>query len=531
MVAASVLLLFLAALLPKALGTPFLLPREPASVVDLNSNTQTAYFNNTTQTACVRPAPWNQILSFFLTNYIARIATYKKTSGYEGNWDYFYVFASLFVPFIGISGAAATIARGSRFLGHTDVDRALLAEALCVVVREPGWRPENGEVIRGCVIADGDEHGRRKMRRKRRRRKRKTRGPRETPEFRSATLVIGPAGVQTIDRKKYKIQGHISLPPSYTLAKLPPGTELMALAVSRATKEDIVISNSYNATKAFTGIVQIVSSLYAIYTAYGDQVIRYGYAAFGFTVLPYTVMSILNTIANLIEASYDCLFLVRSDVMLEAEHREGGEFTGEVAELVPATKDIEMAAAGVEFVDLLFRRGKHARWKAIQVDDAGNPIRGRRSWNVYIPPLDGSYTAESDPRPKILVQPVGQSYVFSKASHRRSKKFRQRAVAVIMVLSLVVPYAVIGGISKFRPGRSEPRQRVFMAGWLVIGQIIGALNLVGQTTKARRKLRWWAWLEWAVLGFTIITGFAFAVGGFVEAGRMLREFGYCIKLN
>jgi hypothetical protein len=327
------------------------------------------------------------------------------------------------------------------------------------------------------------------------------------------------------------VTGHFSLPPSYTLAKLPPGTELMPLAVSRATKPDIVVSNSYNATKAFTGIIQIISSLYAIYAAYGDQVTRYGYAAFGFTVVPYTVMSILNTIANLIEASYDCLFLVRSDVMLEAEHREGGEFVGEVAELVPASKDIEMAAAGVEFVNLMFHRGKRGGWKAIEVDDDGHPTPGRKSWRVFIPPLDGSYDVKTDPRAKILVQPVGQSYVFSKASHRRSKKFRQRATALIMILSLVVPYAVIGGISKFKPGRSDPRQRVFMAGWLVIGQVIGALNLVGQTTKARRKLKWWAWLEYGVLAFVVVCGFAFAVGGFIEAGRMLRDFGYCIRLG
>jgi hypothetical protein len=138
-------------------------------------------FNDSTQTACVHPAPWTQILTFFITNYIARVVTYKKTSGYEGRRDYFYVFASLFVPFVGISSAAATIARGSRFLGHTDVDRALLAEALCVIVREPGWRPEHGEIIRGCIIHEGDSQGRRKMRRRRRRRK--SRGPRDTPEL------------------------------------------------------------------------------------------------------------------------------------------------------------------------------------------------------------------------------------------------------------------------------------------------------------------------------------------------------------
>jgi len=251
------LLPLLVSLLPPALSSPLLQLRQ--SVAELDT---------ATKTACVRPAPWNQILTFFLTNYIARVLTYKKTSGYRGTRDYFYVVASLFVPFIGISGAAATIARGSRFLAHDDVDRALLAEALCVIVREEGWRPAHGEIIQGCVVVEGDERGRRRLERRARRRhkrekkkhrrgeKRRSRhheeeeeegsdGPQflgdlgsrmhrrlntdvdsdrsamltgeededddafavETFSSSSATLIIGPAGITKIDPEKYKIQG------------------------------------------------------------------------------------------------------------------------------------------------------------------------------------------------------------------------------------------------------------------------------------------------------------------------------------
>lgn len=101
---------------------------------------------------CIRPAPWTQIFSFFLTNYIARIATFKKTSGYEGSRDYLRTAVSLFVPFFGISQAASTIARGSRFLGKDELGRALHAGTLCVVQRKQNWRPKNGDVVRGCMV-------------------------------------------------------------------------------------------------------------------------------------------------------------------------------------------------------------------------------------------------------------------------------------------------------------------------------------------------------------------------------------------
>ena len=209
-----------------------------------------ATLNETSRTVCVNPAPWNQILSFFLINYLARVATFKKTSGYEGWRDYLLVVGSLFVPFIGISGAAATIARGSRFLGHTEIDRALYAEALCVIIRENTWRPQEGEIIRGCAIAPADERGRRRMERRIRRQRRSERkeaqerrrmrrrdsgGKYERPTEQgadytteesaaedgdgseraierdfsrdTATLVMGDPIIQVIAREKYKIHG------------------------------------------------------------------------------------------------------------------------------------------------------------------------------------------------------------------------------------------------------------------------------------------------------------------------------------
>jgi hypothetical protein len=115
---------------------------------------------------CIIPAPWTQILSFFLTNYIARIATFKKTSGYKGSRDYFRTVVSLFVPFYGISQAAETIARGSRFLGKDELGGALHAGALCVLQRNEFWRPITGDIIRGCAI---EPPGRRSRRKKKRR--------------------------------------------------------------------------------------------------------------------------------------------------------------------------------------------------------------------------------------------------------------------------------------------------------------------------------------------------------------------------
>ncbi|TGZ78438.1 hypothetical protein EX30DRAFT_384848 [Ascodesmis nigricans] len=506
----------------------------PAAALALPRSTQFITPDDETNNVCLQPASWNQVLSFFLTNYIARIATFKKTSGYEGFRDYVSTFASLFVPFVGISEAAATISRGSRWLGKDDVERALLAKALCVIVREPGWRPENEEIIRGCIIGKGDEAERRREQKRRRRKKKKERRKKGRNSFSSctATLVMADPGIDVLDNpKKWKIQGYYSLPPMYTIAHLPPGTTLRPLSTSSAKKEEVTISNSYGVVKSFTGAIQIISSLYTLYTAYGDETDRYGYAAFGFSVLPYTIMSFMNTIANLVEATYDTLYLVRSDVMLEAERREHGEFIGEVAELVPASKATELEVAGMTTVDLRFLRRPKGKWVAVEVDDAGKPIDGGVRYKVNFPHDTAAYNPAKDPRDKILVQPVGQSYRFNYVKHKRAGKFQRAAIWVITLLSLVIPYIVIGALSKFNRGtESTLKQRVFMMGWLVSGQTIGVFDLVGQGTKIQRRWPKWAMVENFVDKSIVVVGFALAVGGFVQVGTMLRDFGYCVKV-
>lgn len=338
--------------------------------------------------------------------------------------------------------------------------------------------------------------------------------------------------LEYVDQNQYKFHGSYTLPPSYEFVTLPPGASVRPLSTSTARKEDVYISNSYGVAKSFTGAIQIISSLYALYSAYGEQTQEYGYAAFGFSVLPYTVMSLLNAIANLIEASYDTLYLVRSDVMLEAERRERGEIVGEIAELVPAGKEAEQEMIGEQniSVDLKFERTRHGYWRAYHIIDEGTERASNRSWKVAIPSDPDTYVPAEDPNAKIVVRAFGQSYRFSKMTHRRSVKFRTRAVAIITVFALLTPYIVIGAISKFSPGNSSLIERVFMMGWLVVGQTIGALNLAATKGKVR-KWAWWSFIETWFLRFVVMVGFAMAIGGFYFTARNLRDFGYCMKLG
>lgn len=521
-----------------------LFPRREPIVVDGNH-------------VCVTPAPWTQIFSFFLTNYIARIATFKKTSGYEGSRDYFRTIVSLFVPFYGISQAASTIARGSRFLGKDELGRALHARTLCIVQRKQSWRPKNGDVVRGCII----EAPRRSKKRRAGSNQRYDIPPSSLSDKPDSELsntsvrypreeailhIQPPPAVSEIVRPlNWKIQGQYSLPHGYSFARLPPGTSLGA--INPATdRSSVVIASSYGIVKSFTAALQILFSIFALWSAYGSQVQNYGYAAFGFSVVPYTIMSFLNAIANIVEADYDTLFMVESEVMVEAFERTGEEFVGAVAAMIPAFDRNE-------WIDVKFRRHKERglvayeldledqetgkKWRVVSTDEQSNEEHQTAAEHTHMNPHDNPPAGPAgeqiplQPRDtshctKIVIPGAGQ-YQRKKQVVKKSNRFYNQSVTIIVISALIFPYIILGALSRFEPRQSTRRQRIFMMGWLVAGQVIGILDVA--ETKGGRK-RWWRMVEVGVKTVVVLMGFAFSIGGFMEAAQMMRAFGFCFNL-
>ena len=78
------------------------------------------------------------------------------------------------------------------------------------------------------------------------------------------------------------------------------------------------LSCSYSFSRALVAVVQTIFASVTLYRTKGDQLQHYGYAAFGLTVVPYLVMSIVNLISTIVTPDYPTVYLVRSDIMDEA---------------------------------------------------------------------------------------------------------------------------------------------------------------------------------------------------------------------
>ena len=83
-------------------------------------------------------------------------------------------------------------------------------------------------------------------------------------------------------------------------------------------------------------LFQAVYASATLYSTRGDQIQRYGYAAFGLTATPCLVMSIVNLISTILTPDYPTIYTVRSEIMDEALLRkdEDAKFEGVVGSII-----------------------------------------------------------------------------------------------------------------------------------------------------------------------------------------------------
>jgi hypothetical protein len=347
--------------------------------------------------------------------------------------------------------------------------------------------------------------------------------------------------------------------------------------------------------KAIIAVVQTIYAAITLYRTKGNQVQVYGYAAFGFTVTPYIVMSIVNLIAQVVTPDYPALFLVRSDVMNEAERR-GGMFDGVVGRLAedelvkpdprcyvgvvrttnsspqtyhiapydpaggeptPRNEDSSEKNRTCALVASLYRpkRGtleghaetikewvfipsctKFRRTRLILDDTTSAPSN---STDYFIPPDLANY-ADGDP---------GDDY----RSRDQTKKGPWKSISFWISLTLsYVSIIVLSLLSSFHKGQSTLAQRCWTMSWLVVGIALALLStwfrwllvdyLPGYVYQVREVLRLGTLngLILAFLGsglmflsFLAMGGIFFvpAVGGLVTVGKMLQEYGSCVSVS
>ena len=105
----------------------------------------------------------------------------------------------------------------------------------------------------------------------------------------------------------------------------------------------IQLSSANNFAKGLIAIFQTFYASFTLYQASGNHIQHYGYAAFGLTVVPYIVMSIINLASTILTPDYSVMYLVASEAMEEAKKREEAKFEGVVGRILTTSTSAEFS--------------------------------------------------------------------------------------------------------------------------------------------------------------------------------------------
>ncbi|KAK0512873.1 hypothetical protein JMJ35_004890 [Cladonia borealis] len=123
----------------------------------------------------------------------------------------------------------------------------------------------------------------------------------------------------------------------YGVCHLPPGFELSIIDPNSTLelKDDyqIQLASSNSLLKGLAAIVHLVSTSILLFKMRGDQFRRYRLSAFALTVIPYLLMSLVNLMGSILTPDYPVLYMVKTEIMIEAERRDGAYFEGVVGRL------------------------------------------------------------------------------------------------------------------------------------------------------------------------------------------------------
>ncbi|KAI9781970.1 MAG: hypothetical protein M1839_005563 [Geoglossum umbratile] len=288
------------------------------------------------------PAAWTDIVVFLLGNYVAHAATIKTLPGESPIGVMIAAVAALLFPMAGaVRGLDAIMSFA--ILGANDLEKAARAQALCMVKKTEGSSRPTGTFLTTAF-----------------------RGVSELLDlmvrsFRTLTRTHGVRGqsnkYNNIALFSTKVHGRFHIPERFrenyalvpvswyakfqheeTVNQSPRKNSLnwVASQFKEPRKSTTTLSCNYNLVKVLIALGQVVYATATLYRTRGNQIARYGYSAFGLTVAPYALMSIVNLIGNIMCPEYPAMYLVWSKDMgalineMKSEEQEGKEKDGVV---------------------------------------------------------------------------------------------------------------------------------------------------------------------------------------------------------
>ncbi|TFK49519.1 hypothetical protein OE88DRAFT_1736536 [Heliocybe sulcata] len=494
---------------------------------------------------CVK-ATWRDLCLFILTNYVTHVATTLSTPGgrwYDGvAWK---TIAVLF-PFASLGRSMEMLSRWLSGAGWKDDIRSAWGRgALVVVARTSDWTPGYGR-SQGRVLAKvsstwhsyhyaPDQH---------------------PSSYETATVWVEDMNVLSDEEQiKYRnIHGRMGeLPKGFTLAfcQPPNGREesiglpsrwsgRLDLVYNDPVNANIELSHTRNWMAMVVSVVQLFASAITLYRSRGDQIDRYGYAAFGLSVIPFMLMSLLNLVLNAVLGEYPYLYVLRTGVLKESEFRlgAGARYEGPVG----YHTDIACRDPNAARVKLHLEEGRGGGSEVLVVKVGPYEKKFK-----FIPAI--SVEVAETAKHCILVHPIANRLGLVQSLDREHQSTLQEekypwkyedeyknnwtAFCSLSLWSFVTaascfiaPYMIIYGLTRFEKNDSTVSERAWMMGWLAVGNWYGLRIFAHTRNKWRLGSRFMFGLKKSdLLEFILCT--PAAIGGYIQLAKMYISYGSC----
>ena len=600
---------------------------------------------------------WYDVCWFVFSNYVLHALSVRSLPGENNYSTTAFKLCCLLIPYTGLRRGLCLISRASNLAGN-DLQSAARANALCMIIRTPEWRPRNGDIIDGCEIhivdtaedqvslskattgflsrirtwetikstksaksaksADikstsvdvekelkrSDSTVAQNAWRYRNHLKLETKDLYQRSSCQNAVEKIARVLIETyrfatpnptnaiVNHERLKLQGYCELVPGYALCYIPPDMKVYPRYTSRRMTGSACrhplnnmasgpendnsavtrIASAHNVPRVLFSIGQTVSGGYALYKARGPQIERYGFAAFGLTVIPYILISIVNFFGALLTSEYETIFLVHSSIMDEMIER-GGRSDGVVGTMHPPT-DVTDEVSSSSGNDKREERVENLSKKRVVFDEQDGslrccyddksepcephqtyqiypyeprvvkpkgrklPRRGWRSWICRIgnhlkwPAPYGQtppWASKSKQKQKQKVLPrstisIPSHPAFTRLRRPKYQIYNDMFCIGLLFTAVVAPYLIIWLLSGFKVKQSTNTQRNLVLQWLICGQVHG--YLVGDVERLTTK-------SGAMKGllYTFLFYGCYFLGGFVIVAEEMVEYGDCKSVS
>lgn len=395
----------------------------------------------------------------------------------------------------------------------------------------------------------------------------------QTYRFHHQTPSLG----RRFDPDHVKVHGHCKLPVGYGLSYVPEDVKVSSRHgprhaaaerssittalldrdlgtfrenLNRTNEPETKVASNGSATRILFSLAQTISGGVSLYRAQGAQIDRYGYAAFGLTVLPYMVVSVFNFVGSLLTGDYDMVYLVHSSIMDEMVGR-GGSVDGAVGTLESTegdgTPSEPVTTSGLKKIEI------DGTPVAFQRDGENVRFRQANTECEYSKNLSMSISPPAKPKPtahvihhetklsKRLCQWLRRNRCKESTLPRRAstttisiplhgpfmrlpapvyQSYLDTFTVVLLIIAIIIPYLIIYALSGFKENQSTSNQRTSTLNWLIFGQAMG--YVVGSVEKLSGRMA----AMRALLIVFVIYG-SYSMCGFVVVAQEMVESGTC----